>query len=977
MNKRFPTRTLAAIAVGVVLTTSLAWKLTRSPDHHPEDIVTKHMQEALAAIDRSDMEAAGNSLDIVLDREPLHAKALLYRGQLRRETGDLDGALADWRHVPVDVPVDRGIAAYLQSTVLLEQGDAVEAERLLLESMRLHPTYAQPQQRLLELYVVQLRRDDVHEHLQRLRNERSWTIEELVFSMVPLERATTPDSGAKLMRRYVAERPDDVHSRRALGAYLMLEGRTAEARDILLPLHREHPQDETTVAWLAQSLISLGEVNAARETLSSFPAEMSTSPHLLRSWGLLELASKRWEAAIDHLSSAVRLAPEDLPSCYQLGQTLRRIGHDELAEFYLRRAELTDQLQSEALRLVWGSRDKIAPMTEIANGVGETLLELDRPDDAAEWFRQVLAVAPGSSKAVSGLQRAVQLAANDASRDRPKAIEIEMQQAGPSPGNSPGGGIAPGSSDAPTIRFSDVHALAGLDFQYFNGATRFKYLVESTGGGVAVLDFDRDGWPDLYFPQGCHLTEDGETSVYLDQLWRNRRGQSYEQVTERSRIVEPRYGQGIAAGDLDNDGFPDLVIANFGRNTCLRNNGDGTFTDITEQVGLKGEVMSSSVALADLNRDGRLDVYIANYVDSMKVCQNSDGTFSTCNPSNFEGEQDRLYLNDGRGGLSDVTAESSITAPGGKGLGVVVCDLNVDGWPDIYVANDTTPNFYFRNLGNADVPSFSEIGLASGVALSGEGRAQAGMGIACGDFDGNGLPDLHVTNFFQETNTLYLNEGADLFSDATQSSGLAAPSHGLLGFGTQAADFNRDGHLDLFVANGHIDDFRARGEPWKMPPQLYQNPGGARFTDASSSSGEYFEGRYLGRGVARLDWNRDGLDDLVVVHQDRAAALLQNETPGAGQAVTLEFVGIQSNRDAIGTRVIATANGTVQTHEVIGGDGYFASNQKTLTIGVGASSQVDRIEVVWPSGHRDRFENIPCGSRLLLIEGAAEPVSIN
>ena len=408
---------------------------------------------------------------------------------------------------------------------------------------------------------------------------------------------------------------------------------------------------------------------------------------------------------------------------------------------------------------------------------------------------------------------------------------------------------------------------------------------------------------------------------------------------------------------------------NFGRNTFLLNNGDGSFTDITSQVGLTDEAMSSSAAFADLDRDGLLDLYVVNYLDSIKVCHSPDGTYSSCNPSNFKDEQDRLYYNRGDGTFEDITSESGIVVPDGKGLGIIIADLNEDGLPDVYVANDTTPNFLFRNLGAENGIRFVEEGLLSGVALSGDGRAEAGMGVACADLDGNGALDLYVTNFYQETNTLYLNQGSGDFLDSTRLAGLAKPTHSQLGFGTQAVDLNLDGLPELFVANGHIDDFGFRGEPWKMSPQLFENIGEGKFTDVSSQSGNYFQQKKLGRGVARLDWNRDGRPDLIVVHQDSPVALLKNETSNVGNGVVIELHGVKSNRDAVGARLRVTAERRTQVIEVCGGDGFFCANERRQFVGIGNASHIDELEIIWPNGNRETHIQLPTHVKLVFIEG--------
>ncbi|QDT97367.1 FG-GAP-like repeat-containing protein [Gimesia aquarii] len=932
--------------------------------------VEQQFREVQIAIERNDIEEALDLLDNILERSPNHSQALLYRGQLRRDAGNLAGASSDWKSVPDHPPMTGGVARYLEATILLEKGKARLAEQKLLRAVELHPSYPQPNRRLLELYIVQGRRDDVHQQLTRIAQSRALAIDELVFRFVAPERATVPAAGSELMRSYIAADPEDQDSKLALVRYLLEEEKYSEADDILQPLIVADPQDERAVGLLVEILLKQGKTQHAGEILSKY-YRRKPSPEFSKSVGYNAAEVEDWATAAKHYLYVAQERPEDTGSLYRLGQVLQRLECDVEAQQCLRQAKLMDRLQRQALRLVWGSRDKVDLMVPIALEVGDLLAQLGRRTEALLWYEQILAVRPGYEPALAGLRKITENPEHPetqpyrSERLLSKISKLELTNFLSDEASLT---VSPLTDRSTSIRLSDVHAEAGVDYQFI-GRSKFKYPPESTSGGVGVLDYDQDGWPDLYFPQGCRLPYNPDDFTYLDRLYRNRGDGTFEDVTERVGLRENRYGQGITAGDYNSDGFPDLVVVNFGRNTFLLNNGDGSFTDITNQVGLTDEVMSSSAAFADLDRDGLLDLYVVNYLDSIKICHSPDGTYSSCNPSNFEGEQDRLYHNRGDGTFEDITSESGIVVPDGKGLGIIIADLNEDGLPDVYVANDTTPNFLFRNLGAEDGIRFVEEGLLSGVALSGDGRSEAGMGVACADLDGNGALDLYVTNFYQETNTLYLNQGSGDFLDSTRLAGLAKPTHSQLGFGTQAVDLNLDGLPELFVANGHIDDFGFRGEPWKMHPQLFENVGEGKFTDVSSQSGNYFQQKYLGRGVARLDWNRDGRPDLFVVHQDSPVALLKNETSNVGNGVVIELHGVKSNRDAVGARLRVTADGLTQVLEVCGGDGFFCVNERRQFVGVGNASHIDELEIIWPNGNRETHTQLPTHAKLVFIEG--------
>jgi hypothetical protein len=342
---------------------------------------------------------------------------------------------------------------------------------------------------------------------------------------------------------------------------------------------------------------------------------------------------------------------------------------------------------------------------------------------------------------------------------------------------------------------------------------------------------------------------------------------------------------------------------------------------------------------------------------------------ATCDPDNFGAEQDRLYRNAGDGRFEDVTETSGIVAPNGKGLGIILADFDNDSWTDIYIANDGTPNFLFHNAGRPGNLAFREVGGLSGVAVDGNGQAEGSMGIACADFQNDGFLDLFVTNYIDEMYTFYQNLGDLFFEDATSRTGVAAATKPMVGFGIQPIDFDLDGLQDVIIANGHIDDFRFRNEPWKMAPQLFRNVGGGRFQDVSRNSGGYFQGEYLGRGAARLDWDGDGDDDVAIVHQDAPLALLSNETPRQGNWLALELRGATSCRDATGAKIEVHTPGQVQHFENMGGDGFYASNERRVLIGLGAGSRVDQVVVRWPSGQQETLVNPLLNHTQVLIEG--------
>ncbi len=920
------------------------------------------LRSADARIAARDLDAAGRLIDRVLRRYPRHVAALVGRGRVSAAQQNWADALRFFGRVPDGSPL-AAAARYYEGVVYLETNRARPAEQALRRSMQLDPGGLGALEELASLYAAQLRNEPLREVLLDIRALRPWSLDELIWFVTGGLTWRPPAQRAFQMQAYAAADPEDLASARALAQVELSLEHADEAEQALREVLARAATDARGHALLAEVMFLRSDLPEAAAALRFTPSETPMPLWLAR--GQYAALTQDWAAAVEFLSEAARLDPNSIPANYRLGRALEGAGQSEAAAPYLERARLLDRLQQRSFRALGIDSTQAAELNAELLDIGDTLAELERWPDAAFTFERVAQQDASSDVAAAKYEEARRHAEEWArAGGTPDSTPPPYRSVAP-----PGGTPAARTADShPSISFRDRHHEVGLDFQYFNGETGLKYLIESMGGGVAAIDFDGDGWPDLFFPQGCHIPVDPQDRTATNRLFRNRFGGAFEDVTEHTGLDEPGYGLGCAAGDYDNDGFPDLVVSRYGSTVLYRNCGDGTFRNVTAEAGLDGEYMSSSVALADLDRDGNLDLYIVNYLESLRVCRGKDGRPVTCHPRVIPAAQDVCYQSQGNGRFLDVTESSGLRAPDGKGLGIVVADLDDDGWPDIYVANDTTPNFLFHNETRGGALRFRDTGLASGTALSGDGQSQAGMGIACADFDGNGHLDLYVTNYLREYNTLYLNLGKLLFRDATRAAGLVEPTLPVLGFGTQAIDADLDGRPDLFVANGHVEDVRAQGDPWTMPPQFFYNLGAARFVDVSLECGPYFGGKYLGRGVARLDWDRDGRPDLVVVHQDWPAALLHNETL-AGRKVVLDLVGVASNRDAVGARIVVRAGARTQVVEICGGDGYLATNERRQIIGIGAADRIDELAVRWPSGWTDHWTDLAAEQRVVCIEG--------
>jgi len=540
-------------------------------------------------------------------------------------------------------------------------------------------------------------------------------------------------------------------------------------------------------------------------------------------------------------------------------------------------------------------------------------------------------------------------------------------------------GEASGDDAVTCPRFEDVSAARGLEHVYRNGEAGGSLMVEAIGGGVGWLDFDRDGLWDLYFNQGGDPAAVDKTGQPSDRLFRRVAGGTtgrFVDVTVPAMIRETGYGQGVAVGDFDDDGFDDVYVTNVGANTLYRNLGDGTFVDVTAVAGVGDERWSSSAAWADLDLDGDLDLYVCNYVrydpSQPMDCRNVKGEPRICHPRDVEHWPDECYRNLGDGTFRPVAGAWGLVGPGNKALGVAVADFTNDGRPDIYVANDTTPNFLFVNEGaGADGGMvFRESATLLGCAVDRNGMAQASMGLAVGDYDGNGWLDVYSTHFYDESNTLYRNLGASGFEDVTGLVGLHEPTLPRLGFGTAMADFNADGRQELIVANGHVENYP--GNPLlRMKAQVFSFTG-KRFKDCSAAAGPYFEAKLVGRGVALADDDGDGDLDVAIAHQNTPAALLENRSD-RGHWLTFEFVGRRSNRRGIGCRVKVISGDREWIRELCGGTSYASTHQPLLAVGLGDRAGPCTVEVRWPCGATQRLEDVAVDQALLLREPVEAP----
>ena len=530
---------------------------------------------------------------------------------------------------------------------------------------------------------------------------------------------------------------------------------------------------------------------------------------------------------------------------------------------------------------------------------------------------------------------------------------------------------AESSSEATRVEFVDITDEAGIDFRHVNAATGQKYLVETMAPGCALFDYDGDGYLDIYLVNGAPLPGYQPEVRPANALYKNNRDGTFRNVTSQAGVEGSGYGMGVTAGDYNNDGFTDLYVTNYGSSLLYRNNGDGTFSETAESAGVNNSAWGTSAAFFDYDNDGWLDLYVANYVDfrlkNNIYCGVRSKYRSYCHPAEFSGVPDVLYHNNGDGTFSDVGERAGIADPAGKGLGVVAADFNQDGYQDIYVANDAVSNFLYINRGDG---TFEEIGTLAGVAYSSNGKAQSGMGVAVGDYDGDGYDDIFVTNLSNEGHTLYRREGEDFFfRDVTFPSGVGRPSLLLTGWGAGFFDYDNDGDEDILVANGHVmDNVELLNSSLKylQPALLLENRLGS-YVNVTSNRGGALSTLRAGRGLALGDIDNDGDIDVLMSNCDQRAVLLRNDGGNRNHWLTIQAVGKNSNRDGIGAKVRLTAGGKRQSKEVVAGGSYLSSNDRRLHFGLGANTVVERIEIRWPSGKSQVLKSV-AADRILTVE---------
>ena len=538
-----------------------------------------------------------------------------------------------------------------------------------------------------------------------------------------------------------------------------------------------------------------------------------------------------------------------------------------------------------------------------------------------------------------------------------------------------------GGSAATTsaVTFRDVTQQSGIHFTHNNGAFGKKFLPETLGPGVAFIDYDNDGWPDIFLVNGMDWPGHAQKHT-TPKLYHNNHDGTFTDVTHKAGLDVEMYGMGAAVGDYDNDGFDDLFVTALGQSRLFHNNRNGTFTDVNQKAGFTGpHELSTSAAWVDYDKDGRLDLVVGNYVqwtqESDLYCTLDGKNKSYCTPESYKGTAARLWRNRGDGTFEDVTQKAGLGEPTSKTMGIAVLDYDNDGWPDLLFSNDTQPNKLYRNNGNG---TFSEKGVIAGVAFSEDGVARAGMGVDAADYDHSGYPSVMITNFSNQMLSLYHNEGKGLFVDEAPQSAIGRATLLTLGFGCFFFDYDLDGWPDIFIANGHIDPEIQKVQAnvkYAMPPHLFRNLGKGKFEEVTSAMGSAFIVPRVGRGAAYADINNDGRLDLLLATNGGPVYLFRNEAEAgaaASRSLRIKLVGTKSNRDGIGAVARVTSGGDTQTQMLRSGSSYLSSSELVLTFGLGQHEKADSIEIRWASGQVDHLSSVAAGQTVSVTEGKGQ-----
>ncbi len=861
--------------------------------------------------------------------------------------------------------IEAGVKHYKMANLKL-------AEAAYREVLEIAPDHPHANEGIARLLALVGRRHEAIPHILTLI--RGGTQTDLLMLLGRDSGVLTDEN---LIKQALNANPDDPYPLLAQAWQAASEMQTEQAISLLNRAKKADPTLPAIWAAFGKQLWAAGKSEELAEWQKNLPAGTDQSPEVWQVQGNIANSNGQFPEAIRCFWEAIKLNPESKEATTQLARLLAETGKTEQAEQFRQRVvelQQFEEIQSKALF----SRQQ--PTYDDLVAYVQKCLQVGRLWEAYAWGQVAFEIDPESPQLLQVWPELLRVLPSQplvlTVPEKNPGLQLDLSSYPLPKQSTPQLSSTEMETIFRNISFQEAAESTGLDFHYFNGSPRDKperKIYEFTGGGAGVIDFDLDGFPDVYLTQG--RTDFEKSLSESDALFRNLDGKGFVDCSASAGILETEFSQGVAIGDYNSDGFADILVGNIGANCLWLNEGDGTFTNATVEAGLTGNVWTTSCLIADLNGDTHPDLYEVNYLKGpdlfSRVCQDGSGNEVMCLPFDFPGETDQVWLNDGSGKFTNATNSLVSISPNGKGLGILAWDAEGSGQLSVLITNDTTPNFLFTPEVKDGQSTLVERGILSGIALNSQGKAEGSMGIAVADIDEDGQLDIHITNFLAETNTLYKTTSPGFYSDRTDELGLAQSTFSELGFGTQFLDANLDGSPELFVANGHVDDLQFAGKPYRMKQQLFYWTG-TRFEQFDGQQlGEYFNSLWLGRACARMDWNRDGLPDLVVGQLTDRTALLTNTSTETGNFLTIRLIGTQSSRDPIGATLTMNIGQRAWTQQLTAGDGYQSSNEHRITFGIGSAQKIDQLIIKWPSGKQQTFKDIPAAQQLIVCEGDA------
>ena len=977
------------------MVTICAWILRPTSPVATQAAARKSMQ-------MGDYSKALGLLQQLLEQDGESPALLLKAGEAAARLERFPEAIRYYDRVSDEHPHDAAVARWAAGEVQLQLRKMTPAISMMGRSIELESQQVRARTRLIYLLNLCGRRWETAPHLLELVKQEKFSVQHLIY----LGNLAKSIENEKELQEFVRSAPEDAMPLLGLARIRIRAGAFDEAQALLEKTLTSHPDLLEAHVQLGKLLLSTHPERLVAWN-QALPKAANMHPDIWMIRAQWARDNSQSTASLRCVGELLQIDPDHLAGLNIASQLLRSLGQAENAQPFLQRSALIEKLllaleqtmvnEWEAMRHAAGAPlDSIPPRSpkdlEPIVTAAQLTLQLGRKWESVAWSKYGLTIDDSHSQLRALLKEGQTSLSIDTPRTRADALAsqiasllgYELPDWSDRSLSSPVAGDASEPSNQDRMeseaRFEELKN--PFDFSYFASRTMptdGRKMFEFTGGGIGILDYDNDGWPDVFLAQGCRWPFDGKDTEHSDRLKRNRgQGASndswFEEVTEPARIVESDFGQGVAVGDVNNDGFADIYVCNVGLNRLWINQGDGTFGDGSALFINRRSNWTASAAIADLNGDGQAEVYDANYVEGADVFTrrcNFRGLERACSPLNFQRAKGCLWMPDANGQFVEVGSQvidSSVQE--GNALGLVVFRLRESSLPSIFVANDQVANLILTASPQRDSPlgiRLEDQAVLSGLAYDGDGKAQACMGVAAGDVNADGAIDLIVTNYYDEFNTLYLQLEDGSFRDATRSSGLIAPSLKMLGFGAQLIDTTLSGKLDLVVLNGHVDDLTHAGVPFQMRAQFFSGSGNARFVERVQLS-RYFQQPRLGRALARLDFDGDGRQDLVASELEGPTELLRNLSV-AGHFINFKLVGTKSHRDAIGAEVIVTMGDKKWTQQVMAGCGYMVTNTKDVHFGVGQATKIDRVEIKWPAGSTQSFQDLAVDTHWLVVEG--------